>query len=241
MDIDRAYRCTIVSVQLLDKNTRSAMTALYLAVYEATSATVFEQDLSSKNEVLLLYFNAHLVGFTTLKVYPCLWRGSFIQVLYSGDTVVDRLHWGQHALSFAWVRHLGQIKRRHPEQRLVWFLLVKGHRTYRYLHVFARHFYPEKVQVTDDIADLAIHLAQEQFPSEYNPQSGVVEFTPSRGQLRHELAEPRTDELGRPGVDFFLQKNPGFRQGHELVCVCDVDESNMKPLTLRLFRQGCHA
>lgn len=239
--LDLAYRCTTVSVRQLDETTRKAMAALYLAVYEATNVLVFEQDLSNKDEVLLLYFNGHLVGFTTLKVYSFRWRGSLIQVLYSGDTVVDRLHWGQHALSFAWVRHLGQIKRRHPEQRLVWFLLVKGHRTYRYLHVFARHFYPEKMQAAADSADLAMHLAQEQFPNAYNATSGVVEFMPSRGQLKQELVEPRADELDRPGVDFFLRKNPGFRQGHELVCVCDVEESNMKPLTLRLFRQGFHA
>jgi hypothetical protein len=240
VNIEQVYRCTIVGVQVLDKDTRSEMISLYLAVYEATNATVFEQDLSSKDEVLLLYFNSQLVGFTTLKIYPCLWRGSSIQVLYSGDTVVDREHWGQHALSFAWVRHLGQIKRRNPDKRLVWFLLVKGHRTYRYLHVFAQYFYPEKVGVSDDIAALATHLAQEKFPNAYNAKTGVVEITPSRGQLRHELAEPRPDELGRPGVDFFLQKNPGFRQGHELVCACEVDESNMKPLTRRLFRQGIY-
>ncbi|MCK7481132.1 MAG: GH3 auxin-responsive promoter family protein [Candidatus Moduliflexus flocculans] len=35
-----------------------------------------------------------------------------------------------------------------------------------------------------------------------------------------------------------MQRNPGYRIGHELVCVCDVEEENMKPMTLRLFRQG---
>lgn len=240
MDQDRAYRCAIVTVRLLDQRTRSDMAALYLTAYEATDALVFEQDLASKDEVLLLYCETQLVGFTSLKVYPCLWHGDPVQVLYSGDTVVDRRHWGQQAMSFAWVRHLGLVKRRNPKQRLIWFLLVKGHRTYRYLHVFAKSFYPGKDQPGDGLAELAAYLAQTQFPGAYNAKTGIVEFTPSRGHLKLDIAEPRQEELVRPGVAYFLQRNPGYRQGYELVCVCDVDEDNMKPLTLRLFRQGLY-
>ena len=240
MEQDRAYRCVVVPVQSLDECTRGDMAALYLSAYEATDALIFEQDLADKDEVLLLYCDAQLVGFTTLKVYGCSWRGDPIQVIFSGDTVVDRQHWGQQALSFAWVRHLGLIKRRYPQQRLVWFLLVKGHRTYRYLHVFAKIFYPGRDEGHADLAALAHHLAQNRFAREYNASTGVVEFTPSRGQLKGELAEPRAEEMERPGVAYFLRRNPGYRQGHELICVCDVDEGNMKPLTLRLFRQGLY-
>jgi hypothetical protein len=89
-----------------------------------------------------------------------------------------------------------------------------------------------------DLAALADHLARRHWPGDYQPASGLVEFVPSRGQLKQDLADPRPDELLRPGVAYFLQRNPGFRQGHELVCVCDVEEANMKPMTLRLFRQG---
>lgn len=240
MDQELAYRCAIAAVPSLDTCTRGDMAALYLSAYDASNALVFEQDLADKDEVLLLYCGAQLVGFTTLKVYSHVWRGEPLQVLYSGDTVVERQHWGQQALSLAWVRHLGQIKRRNPAQRLVWFLLVKGHRTYRYLHVFAKDFYPGQDRPGDGLAELAACLAQARFPSEYNPATGIVEFTPSRGHLKDDIAEARPEELERPGVAYFLERNPGYRQGHELVCVCDVEESNMKPLTLRLFRQGLH-
>src|SRR4030095_16178745 len=81
------------------------------------------------------------------------WRETPIRVLYSGDTVVDREHWGQQALSFAWVRHLGVLAQRFPRERLVWFLLVKGHRTYRYLHVFARTFFPGQEPAHSDLRE----------------------------------------------------------------------------------------
>jgi hypothetical protein len=235
------YACHVVDAAALDGRTRRAMGELYLSCYDATTPELFERDLLGKDEVLLLHQGPRLVGFTTLRVFDAEWQGEGLRVVFSGDTVVDRAHWGQRSLSLNWVRRMGQIKRRQPDKRLVWLLLVKGHRTYRYLHVFARTFHPREGEHDARLAALASHLARQQFQGEYNPRSGVVEFVPSRGQLKPDLAEPRADELSRPGVAFFLQRNPGFRLGHELVCVCDVEEDNMKPMTLRLFRQGFDA
>lgn len=233
-----AYRCLNLPVPALDARTRQAMCALYLAAYEATHAALFEADLAAKDEVLLLYADTVLVGFTTLKLDRHVWHGQPLCVVYSGDTVVAPAHWGQTALSCAWVRRLGQLKAQHPLDRMLWLLLVKGHRTYRYLHVFARRFFPHEQRSEPELAVLTAWLAFQRFRDDYRPDTGLVVFEPSRGQLRPELAEARPDELARPGVAYFLRRNPGYRQGHELVCLCEVSEDNMKPLTLRLFQAG---
>jgi hypothetical protein len=235
------YTCDLVRASSLDEPTRLAMCELYMSCYEATIPALFEGDLLSKDEALLLHLGPRLVGFTTLRVFDAEWEGQTIRVVFSGDTVVEKQHWGQQALSTAWVRRMGQIKRQQPDKRLVWLLLVKGHRTYRYLHVFARTFFPREGEHDARLAALAQHLAQQQFRNDYNPLSGLVEFVPSRGQLKSDLAEPRADEMARAGVTYFLQRNPSFRIGHELVCVCDMEEANMKPRTLRLFQQGFNA
>lgn len=235
------YTCDVVSTIELDAPMRRAMCDLYMTCYEATTPEQFEQDLIHKDEALLLHVGSQLVGFTTLRVFDAIWQGEAIRVVFSGDTVVDRRHWGQQTLSLHWVRRMGQIKRARPDKRLVWLLLVKGHRTYRYLHVFAKRFYPREGEHDASLAALSTHLAQLEFLGDYNPESGLVEFVPSRGQLKPALAEARPEEMCRPGVAYFLQRNPGYRLGHELVCVCDVEEDNMKPMTLRLFRQGLHA
>ncbi|HVQ27069.1 MAG TPA: hypothetical protein VMV01_17910, partial [Planctomycetota bacterium] len=114
---------------------------------------------------------------------------------------------------------------------------VKGHRTFRYLPVFGKSFHPHWSDDRSDLRELADSLASEMFPDDYNPATGVVEFDQSRGQLVPEIAQPTPAELDREGVRFFLERNPGFERGHELVCVCEVEEHNMKPLTLRLFRK----
>jgi hypothetical protein len=79
------------------------------------------------------------------------------------------------------------------------------------------------------------------FPGDYNAETGVVEFAESRGHLRPEVAMPSPEDMRRDGVEYFLERNPGFRRGHELVCICEVEEHNMRPLTLTLFRKGAGA
>ena len=50
---------------------------------------------------------------------------------------------------------IGQIKREAPDMPLYWFLLVKGHRTFKYLPVFGRSFFPHWAQDRGDLQPLA--------------------------------------------------------------------------------------
>ena len=238
---DVNYSTRLEPVRSMDPDTKRAMASLYLANYDGSSEQRFFGDLAGKQDVLLLYANDDLVGFTTLKIYERSWRDRPINVVYSGDTVVSREHWGQQALAFAWIAYMGVTKRENPNVPLYWFLLVKGHRTFRYLPVFGKSFYPHWSIDRSDLKPLADMLATELFPDTYNPATGVIEFPESCGHLKPDIASPAPDELEREGVRFFLEKNPGFRHGHELVCLCEVEEHNMKPLTLRLFKKHVRA
>jgi hypothetical protein len=85
---------------------------------------------------------------------------------------------------------------------------------------------------------LGHQLAQEKFGDNYNSTTGVVEFRPSRGQLKLSLAQATPQELTKPATQFFLERNPGYRAGHELVCICELELHNMKPLTARIFQRA---
>jgi hypothetical protein len=238
---DDTYSARFASVSSLEPDIRAQMARLYLASYDGSSHAIFFADLAAKDEVLLLYAADELIGFTTLRTFDYQWEGRTVRVVYSGDTIVERAHWGQQALAFAWISRMGAIKRERPDTPLFWMLLVKGHRTFRYLPVFGKSFYPHWSIDRSDLKPLTDALAKEMFASDYNPATGVVEFAESRGHLKPHLALPTAGELERDGVRFFLERNPGFQRGHELVCLCEVEEHNMKPLTLRLFGKGLRA
>lgn len=235
------YLTSIYAPTQLSTQQRDDMAALYLSYYDASSTELFLSDLSNKTEVLLVSWQDRLVGFTTLETFRWQRGGQSLNIVYSGDTIVDPSHWGQQALAFAWIRRVGQIKHEQPQLPLYWLLIVKGHRTFRYLPTFSKTFYPHWKDRNKELQELADELAREKFGHHYNPENGVVEFTHSRGQLKPIISEPSATELRKECVRFFLAKNPNFRIGHELVCMCALEDSNMKPLTRRLFGQAAGA
>jgi hypothetical protein len=215
------------------------------AHYEALEYERFAADLAEKDRVIVLR-NAEgaICGFTTLLCY-CLDHPTTrtpVQVLYSGDTIIDREHWGSQALAFEWIYQAGREKARHPEEPLFWFLISKGPRTYRYLSAFSRSYWPHHaVPTPKEISGLMHALAAQRFGANYHPARGVVHFPTSRGHLRRELAEVDAPERQRPEVQFFLQANPGYVRGDELVCLTELASANLKPLSRRIFARGLQA
>ena len=65
---------------------------------------------------------------------------------------------------------------------LYWLLLTSGFRTYRFLPVFFRSFYPRcDAQTSKTAADLLDAIAFERFGSRYDVRTGVVRFaSPAR-------------------------------------------------------------
>jgi hypothetical protein len=212
------------------------MLGLYESLYVLPDQVIFRRDLAAKDEVLLLRAGEELVGFTTLQIYDFPFQGRTRRIVFSGDTVVHRDHWGQQALAAAWIRRMGRLHRQDQDLPLYWFLVVKGHRTFRFLPAFCTRFHPHWELSTEDLKALAEALALDHFGSEFDPESGLVRYAESRGHLSPEIAHPTETERRLPAVSFFLEKNPGYLHGDELVCLFEFTEGAMRPLTRRLFR-----
>jgi hypothetical protein len=220
--------------------TRSDMFALYEQYYGGTNEQLFLDDLSDKQyAVILRDDDGTLQGFSSLKVWEEIFVGQAIRVMFSGDTIVHKDHWGQQALAFTWIHFSGALKSDAPDVPLYWFLLVKGHRTYRYLKTFYRVFYPAHTRSTPpDAKALMDHLAGEKFGTFYKPETGIVHFPQSRGHLKADWAEIPEKDRRRPDVSFFLERNPGYTVGDELVCLTELSQGNQNPLAARLFVAG---
>lgn len=235
--LNEEYSTKIYLVKDLNNDDCRVICDLYLDYYDGSSRQQVIEDLSNKREVLVLYHKDKIIGFTTLQVYEHIWNSEPIRTVYSGDTVVDRAHWGQQALAFRWISRMAEIKAEDPDKPLFWFVIIKGHRTFKYLPTFGKSFYPHWSIDRTDLKPLADYLAKDKFGDLYNENTGVVEFCESQGHLKKEIAYPSDEELSKESVQFFLKKNPNYLKGHELVCLCELEEENMKPLTKRIFRK----
>ena len=120
-------------------------------------------------------------------------------------------------------------------KEVYWLLLTSGFRTYRFLPVFWKDFFP-RYDADGDKA-LVDALAVERFGSRYDREHGIVRF--ERPQvLVPELLEVPSGRTIDEHVAFFLERNPGYTRGDELVCLTRVgDDDNLTGAGRRIARQ----
>ncbi|HEY4469300.1 MAG TPA: hypothetical protein VGN53_16510 [Klebsiella sp.] len=216
------YRAYFQKISTLTDARREQMAEIYFQSYAGSDLSCFLSDLESKDETLLLEYKGQLVGFSNIQFYE---HGQAI-IVYSGDTIVMPEHWKQQILHRVWIMRMGLLKAQVPNKKLYWFLLVKGVRTYKYLKVFSRTFYPHWLRNEPELQRLASYLATEKFGSLYNAETGVVECPEHYGYLKESLARIPDSLRSKAEVDFFLRKNPRYTFGHELVCLCELAQEN---------------
>lgn len=218
-------RAEVVPVAALGARDRAAMLGLMQAVYDGVGAAAFARDLADKDECIVLRTAAgDLAGYSTQKFLSLDVAGDRVEGLFSGDTVIHPDHWGSPALFQAFAqRYVTDAVERW------WFLISKGHRTYRMMPVFFEEFYPDRRGPTPAREQAIMDAyAATLYPLDYDRARGVLAYREPKDRLREELAG--SDEMLRRNRDtsYFLERNPGFRAGHDLVCLARLSPGNIR-------------
>jgi hypothetical protein len=230
----------IVKRDQIDGATRAEMYALFAHQFDGVPEADFLRDLDEKNWVLLLRKEeGQLAGFSSLHVYKAEIGERELTVVYSGDTVVDIDTWRDSALSYYWMGAVDFLQQYYETDRLYWFLLVSGYRTYRFLPVYSEFFYPRFDRPTPpDVQEIMDTLALARFGDRYDPNTGIVKLrAPAR--LKGELGGIPENRLSDPHIAYFARRNPGHEQGDELVCFSILAEDKLTRLGKRMWRKGC--
>ena len=230
----------VVPVATLDAVLVREMYGLFETYYDAVSELLFRADLSDKDEVVLLRKGAVLKGFSTMRWNPAGLALAEGDILFSGDTIIAKDAWGSQSLVKAFCRRAGQWSRTRGKP-LYWLLISKGHRTYLYLPLFGRRFYPNPAGTCEDLRKIADDASQQVFGSAFDPTSGLVRFTKPRGQLKPDLAADTKARSGNRYVEFFLERNPEFATGVELVGLMELSAANLKSVARSTFIEGYHS
>ena len=215
------------------------MFAILAKHYDCVTPEKFLSDLAEKDCVLMLRDDlGWICGFSTQKLLRVSVSGEPVRAVFSGDTIVDRAHWGEQELGRCWCRYVSAIYAEEPDIPLYWFLISKGYRTYLYLPLFFERFYPNYEAPTPEFEQRVLDaLATAKFSFSYRPEAGVIEFPQSQGQLKPHLADIPERRLRHPHVRFFLERNPRFASGCELACLAEISPSNMKRFAVRIMQQ----
>lgn len=215
----------------LDAATKDAMFQLLCRHFDAVERSVFEADLAEKDRVLLLPDESGaLRGFSTLRVWEDSTRG--LTVIFSGDTIVDQAAWGSPALARGWLEAAMAVLDQ-ASGPVWWLLICSGYRTYRFLPLFFREFWPRfDAETPESARALMDGLASGRYGDLYN--NGVVRMAQG-ARVRPEVGGLTEARLSNPHVAFFAAANPGHVHGDELVCLTRVDPANFTAAALRVL------
>jgi hypothetical protein len=227
-----------VDIADLDSGDRCRMFQLFERYFACANRTDFETDLSEKDWVILLMDSerGRLCGFSTQQLVSACCEGGPVKALFSGDTIVDLEYRFETALMREWGRLAMELAESTAPDPLYWFLISKGYRTYRFLPVFFREFFPrfdaETPAATNRIID---GLAGSLFADAYDPRRGLLMAWPSKNRLRPRYAGVSEHRRRDHHVRFFLDRNPDYRIGDELCCLARIHIDNFTPAALRLI------
>jgi hypothetical protein len=215
---------------------RERMFELFARSYVSISRAQFLEDLSWKSHAGILRDRAGVIqGFTTIAVNPKGFSADY-DVLFSGDTIISPDHWGTQELVRGFCRTAGHLGA--ENRKLYWYLISKGHRTYLYLPLFCRRFYPDRRGQHEDLRRIAEDCSAFLYPEAWRGDLGILKFQDSHGELSPELAQTTHDRASHADVAFFLQRNPGFERGDELVCVTELSADNLRGFAKRFLLEG---
>lgn len=231
---------SILKISELSASDKDSMYHLYDTYYAGGNPAIFNKDLDAKDyAVLLKNGNGTIQGFSTLTIYDDYHQDLPVRVIYSGDTIIGKAYWGKNEFAPVWLRFVGHVKAQAPDVPLYWLLIVKGHRTYRYLSLFSKEYYPRHgADTPPDYQHLMHHLASGRFGDAYDPASGLVCFPAPRSFLREELVPIPPKDKARADVQLFLAKNPGYVNGDELLCLCKLEPDYLTRFARIWFLEG---
>ncbi len=208
------------------------MLALLRDHFDNVTPDAFACDLAEKEWVILLCDGDGAVqGFSTLMRMHATVENRQVVAFYSGDTIIHPDFWGEAELPRIWGRHVfdlaAQVRVADPEAAVYWFLISSGYKTYRFLPVFFRDFYPQHAKATPSREQQTLDaLAHQKFGDHYDPASGLIHFD-NVASLREGVAEVTVSRLRDPHVRFFVERNPGYASGEQLACLVELTPENL--------------
>lgn len=187
----------------------------------------FTRDFREKDAVMILrkeHSEGEIVGWSTLMTLTLVVSGREVRGIFSGDTAVLPEYRNSTGLGVELSRYFMQVYEQFPRHNVYYILISKGWRTYKILPFFFKEFSPRYDRPTsaDDKAVMDA-FGQKKYPQHYQSASGVVTFSPQRVRPESIDAVPaKMDAHTR----FFLSSNPGYLEGHELVCIARISPDN---------------
>ncbi len=221
---------SVVRPGSLSMETVKEMFRLMCCYFDGMNWNDFRIDLMEKQWVIILSCQdtGAVFGFSTLYFSTTDFNGKTIGFFFSGDTIIHRDYRGSLLLEREWLKLVFRKVEEEPLMEWYWFLVCKGYRTYRYLPVYFKSYFPSPgVEGERREKEILDYLAFSRFGNRYSRESGVVK---GKGdyRLKQGVGEITPRLLNDPRIAFFNTRNPGWHSGDELACLVRLERNNLR-------------
>ncbi|TGM81957.1 hypothetical protein EHR01_03990 [Leptospira mtsangambouensis] len=224
--------CEIVEPTDLSESQINQMYDLMVKNYTGMNLFYFQADLKEKTKILLFYNDQSIEGFTSLKINTMELDNQTIQIAYSGDTVLAKEFRGSLAIPIYWGKFM--LKVSEGKYPLYWLLTSKGFRTYRYLSVFFKDFFPKPEGSYEDLKLLRNLISIQNFGDDFDPTKGILKRKTNIQTIIEIESDKKAIENSKdPYIKFFASANPNYVLGEELVCIAKFSKDNILPFIYR--------
>ncbi|MFN7709874.1 MAG: hypothetical protein ACK5O7_02785 [Holosporales bacterium] len=195
---------------------------------------VFMQDFRRKTCAILYIHEDKCVGFSgqTLVKYDAT-----TCIMYTGMTVIRPEFWGNSALYKSYAQVFRSVLAALEGKTLYHVFYALSYQSYGFAPFLYQRFYPcWDVDRHDEKAGaIGLWMAEQVFGGDVNRERGVI--TPTQGAefLTRDVTDLLEEKGSRDYIDFFHARNPGFRQGHLMVCAARLGEDNLNPMAKRIY------
>jgi hypothetical protein len=179
-----------------------------------------------------------LVGMASLDVYPVVFEGRRLAVIYTSHVVLRERYRGHNLIQRLGLRSFLGARAHWPLRPIYWFFDTFSYKSYLLLPRNFREFWPRHDRATPAWEQgLMNHLAARTYGAAWQPERGIV-MRSGRKRLRAEVA-PLEEKLVRSReIEFFHRANPGHADGDMLVCLCPLSTANWLSVGVRAFQRG---
>jgi len=226
-------------IKKLCSQEKSELFSLMTRHYNDVNENIFLNDLSDKHHIILFYDKElnQLRGFTTLKMLQLNACDEHV-CLFSGDTIIEKEYWGSVQLPRLWCVYINAMKEWCPGKKIYWLLTAKGHKTYRFMSVFFRDYYPHYNKKSSPLKELLDSYSFLQVQDRYDPRTHLIDSGKIKDRLKPGIADINHERDQDAHVTFFLESNPHWINGTELASILEVTEDNLTLLGKRMFQQA---
>ena len=231
----------LIDIKRLSNQQKERMLCLMKAYFVNIERDTFYSDLHEKQGAIILWDKHTKViqGFSTLMLIDYEVDQIPIRLVFSGDTIIAKSHWGSTALPKVFGNFMLNLIDARIERKLFWILISKGYKTYRFLPVYFNDFYPRYNQPTPIFEKKIMDtFGKIKYPDSYLKEKGIIRLKGDKPHLKKNLAEINSRLLRDRHISFFQENNPGHAIGDELVCVAELSLKNLKHAANKLLLQN---